>query len=328
VSLLELGRLDEADDVLADGVSRPLDDSNKYDYGLHARLLRLRGRIDDAARIGASVSDLFGRNAPEIDIPLTVEEAELALARGEPELVTPLVTSAYERSAGSSEEWQLAQLAWLGARAGADLAVRSRGSGRPDRAAQAVAAIERLVAGLPAAAQQPGPEGLGVVVRGFGAALAAENARAGGFDATDLWRQALTVWRELDRPVYALYCGFRLAEALAESGAVTEAQTVLEATDQEAATIGLRPLSDELAVLARRYRLRVGCYPASDGPLTARETEILALIAAGRSNQQIGSELYLSPSTVRVHVSNILRKLQAATRAEAAAIAYQRGLLP
>jgi len=61
--------------------------------------------------------------------------------------------------------------------------------------------------------------------------------------------------------------------------------------------------------------------------LTPRETEILALVAEGRSNGEIAKQLFISAKTVSVHVSNILGKLDAAGRTEAAAIARRRGLL-
>jgi two-component system, NarL family, response regulator LiaR len=61
--------------------------------------------------------------------------------------------------------------------------------------------------------------------------------------------------------------------------------------------------------------------------LTGRELEILALMVAGESNPEIAEELFLSRSTVKFHVSNILMKLGAGSRTEAVAIALQRGLL-
>ncbi|MFC5727310.1 MULTISPECIES: helix-turn-helix transcriptional regulator [Nocardioides] len=61
--------------------------------------------------------------------------------------------------------------------------------------------------------------------------------------------------------------------------------------------------------------------------LTARELEILALVAEGRTNGDIGKQLFIATKTVSVHVSNILGKLGAASRTEAAAIARREGLL-
>jgi DNA-binding CsgD family transcriptional regulator len=60
--------------------------------------------------------------------------------------------------------------------------------------------------------------------------------------------------------------------------------------------------------------------------LTPREAEVLALVAAGRSNRQIAQALFISPKTASVHVSNILAKLGVHTRVEAAAAAHRHGL--
>jgi DNA-binding NarL/FixJ family response regulator len=60
--------------------------------------------------------------------------------------------------------------------------------------------------------------------------------------------------------------------------------------------------------------------------LTAREFEVLRLVAAGRSNREIASELFISAKTASVHVSNILAKLDASSRGEAAATAHRHRL--
>ncbi len=62
--------------------------------------------------------------------------------------------------------------------------------------------------------------------------------------------------------------------------------------------------------------------------LTLREQEILILIAANQTNQQIADKLYITPGTVRVHVHAILHKLEASTRAEAVTIAIAKGMIP
>jgi DNA-binding NarL/FixJ family response regulator len=66
--------------------------------------------------------------------------------------------------------------------------------------------------------------------------------------------------------------------------------------------------------------------PAPYG-LTGRELAVLRLVAAGRTNAEIGAELYISPKTTGVHVSNILRKLGVSGRVQAAAWAERAGLL-
>lgn len=60
--------------------------------------------------------------------------------------------------------------------------------------------------------------------------------------------------------------------------------------------------------------------------LTARELEVLRLVAQGRSNREIGQVLFISAKTVSVHVSNLLAKLQAASRTEAVAVARRQGV--
>ena len=66
--------------------------------------------------------------------------------------------------------------------------------------------------------------------------------------------------------------------------------------------------------------------PASYG-LTGQELSVLRLLAAGRTNAQIGAELYISPRTAGVHVTNILRKLGVSGRVQAATVAERAGLL-
>jgi DNA-binding NarL/FixJ family response regulator len=63
-------------------------------------------------------------------------------------------------------------------------------------------------------------------------------------------------------------------------------------------------------------------------PLTPRETEILKLIAEGIGNAEIGERLHIGLGTVKGHVADILDKLSASDRAQAAVTAYRRGLIP
>ena len=98
-----------------------------------------------------------------------------------------------------------------------------------------------------------------------------------------------------------------------------------------AVRLGAEPLRIAVEALARRGRLDIGVAVARSADvsvvLTPREAEVLLLLAQGRTNRQIGSELYISEKTASVHVSNILGKLGANGRTEAVAIAAQRGLL-
>src|SRR5271166_764636 len=107
-----------------------------------------------------------------------------------------------------------------------------------------------------------------------------------------------------------------------------------------AAAGGHAPLLAQVRALAERARIPLQAPAAAGEPeapaparlltrygLTDRELTVLRLLAAGRTNPQIGAELYISASTASVHVSNILRKLGVSGRVQAAAIAERAGLL-
>ncbi|MBU8548048.1 AAA family ATPase [Streptomyces sp. Babs14] len=120
-------------------------------------------------------------------------------------------------------------------------------------------------------------------------------------------------------------CRLRLAEALLAAGRPQEAAREAGLAHREADRLGAAPLRERLDDLVRRAR------PADTGDratqLTAREQEVLRLLARGRSNRQIGEELFITAKTASVHVSNILAKLEAASRTEAVAVAYRQGLI-
>ena len=61
--------------------------------------------------------------------------------------------------------------------------------------------------------------------------------------------------------------------------------------------------------------------------LTPRELEVLGLIARGRSNSEIGQDLFLSEGTVKTHVTRVLRKLEVRDRVQAVIAAYENGLV-
>lgn len=120
----------------------------------------------------------------------------------------------------------------------------------------------------------------------------------------------------------------RFAEALLTAGRREEAADQARAARDAADRLGAVPLREEVDALIRRGRL-TGPASAADrvAALTARESDVLRLLARGRTNRQIGEELFISGKTASVHVSNILAKLGAAGRTEAVAIAYREGLI-
>ena len=117
----------------------------------------------------------------------------------------------------------------------------------------------------------------------------------------------------------------RLAAVLRAAGRPAEARELTDAAARER-----RPAPRRRAAARRSSAAGAAAgagAPAADATLTARETEILGLVAQGRSNGEIARQLFISTKTVSVHVSNILAKLGASGRTEAAAIARRDGLL-
>ncbi|MET9387806.1 AAA family ATPase [Streptomyces sp. NPDC002928] len=123
-------------------------------------------------------------------------------------------------------------------------------------------------------------------------------------------------------------CRLRYAEALLAMERRGEAAGQLRAARPTAVALGAVPLLERIDALTRRGRL-TDTAPGEERvpPLTAREQDVLRLLALGRSNRQIGEELFITGKTASVHVSNILAKLGAASRTEAVAIAYREGLI-
>jgi DNA-binding NarL/FixJ family response regulator len=124
------------------------------------------------------------------------------------------------------------------------------------------------------------------------------------------------------------------AEAAEAAGLRDVAVQAVRVSHQLASGLGAAPLLEHLETLARRLRVRVGARAssarsasASAYGLTPREREVLAEVAAGRTNREIADALYISESTAGVHVSNILGKLGVATRTEAARVALDQELV-
>jgi DNA-binding CsgD family transcriptional regulator/tetratricopeptide (TPR) repeat protein len=180
------------------------------------------------------------------------------------------------------------------------------------------------------------PRGLGPEGRAWLARARAEHLRLRwlvGDDPPDeeplvaAWSEAVTSFGELGHTPETARSRARLGAVLTATGRATEAAPVVSAARAEAARLGAQPVLDELAVLAGTHpRARPGHDRSPE--LTPREHEILALVAQGRTNGDIARQLFISTKTVSVHVSNILAKLGAGGRTEAAAIARRRGLLP
>lgn len=143
--------------------------------------------------------------------------------------------------------------------------------------------------------------------------------------------ELVAAWREAEETALAYgsvpeiaQARVRLAGVLRASGDAAAARVVADQARDAAHAIKALPL---LAELTAQGSSPSPAAAADAAVLTPREGEILALVAEGRSNGEIGKQLFISTKTVSVHVSNILAKLDAASRTEAAAVARRRGLL-
>ena len=112
-----------------------------------------------------------------------------------------------------------------------------------------------------------------------------------------------------------------LREAVATAAeAATRARVVAELLDEALAGLQDGETAPRLVLVSSRR------FPSEPDALSAREREVLALVAEGRTNKAIADALYVSPNTVKTHVSSLLHKLQADSRVQLAAIATRQGL--
>jgi DNA-binding CsgD family transcriptional regulator len=139
--------------------------------------------------------------------------------------------------------------------------------------------------------------------------------------AMALLRDACGIWRELEAPYELARARELTGLAYRQLGDEEGAQLELEAASDTYERLGARPDTARVASLTTA--------PAPDvhGPLTGREVEVLRLIASGKTNRAIATELAISEKTVARHVSNILTKLDLPSRSAATAYAYSRNLV-
>jgi DNA-binding CsgD family transcriptional regulator len=269
---------------------------------------------------------------PDPDL-INVRRAELAITSGEPLGARNLVRDTLADVAEPELDTDARMLLLLGLHAEAAEADAARALGDQERVTAAVASAEQLAAELDTHLARvtglaPSPAAVLGADRDLAHALL---ERARGRHDPDAWEAAVAGRRVLGRP-------YELALALHEAAVTHLALRRREdgaAALTEAHGIGAElratPLLTRIEALARRASIGLeGVDTADDAAarlgLTRREREVLALVADGRSNRQIGEQLYMAESTAGVHVSNILAKLGVTRRSEAAAMAHRMGL--
>ena len=331
-----LGRLADAErlvrqalDVNAEGVS----EANVHLAA--SELATMLGRWDEAEDQLTEARRLLSRAAGSMWIsPLYGCAVRLAEHEGDIAAVRRAVDDAHRRMANEDEYAFYARDMYLPAlRAEGDAAERAR-AGRDrdaeDEARKSGAALFARVEQMVAAAGvrgSPPPQ-----VLADKATVEAELSRIDGRPDATLWEAAAEANERIGNRVEASYARLRKTEALLETGAGRDAVTeTLRAAHGMAAECGAEVLRERCETLARRARVALTDEPAPatvDDPfgLTPREREVLVLVAAGRTNRQIGEELFMSEKTASVHVSRILAKLEVGTRGEAGAVAHRLGM--
>jgi len=139
--------------------------------------------------------------------------------------------------------------------------------------------------------------------------------------ALDVLRRAWTAWQELEAPYEAARVRVLIGLACREVGDKDTAEMEFDAARWVFHQLGAAP------DLARVEELSRSATPKAPGGLTVREVQVLRLVAAGKTNRAIATELFISEKTVARHLSNIFTKLGLSTRAAATAYAYQHHLV-
>jgi DNA-binding CsgD family transcriptional regulator/tetratricopeptide (TPR) repeat protein len=225
---------------------------------------------------------------------------------------------------------RIARVTAAGLRVEADVAQRARDLREKADERGALARARIHMQRLRAAATEGGP-----VERAWKAMGAADLARARGKSDPKLWVAAAREWEAIFRPFQRAVSLWRATEAYIEAGDRTAAGESAQTALEEARRLGARWLVEELTALVQRARLgleepegdgrRAESNGAGEDPfgLTARERQVLTLVAEGATNRQIGAALFMAEKTASVHVSRILSKLGVSSRTQAAAVAHR-----
>ena len=301
---------------------------SRFGIGLRRAAMAL-GKGDDAA--AAALLDELAPMAeessePQALAPFAVLVAERHRRAGETGAARAAIDRWLARIDDSSDDaMRAAAVAAMGIAVEADAAELARDLGDAAPSGR----VDALLARVAAAATDTRP-----VERAALEGARADAARAAGAPDAAAYARAAEAWEQAGRPEPAGRMRWREAEihaAAEDREAATEAAGAAHAI---ATRVGADWLRQQVERLAGRARLTLAtAAPAPAEPpeaaafgLTARERQVLELLAEGATNREIGATLYMAEKTASVHVSRILTKLNARSRTEAASIAHRHGL--
>jgi DNA-binding CsgD family transcriptional regulator/tetratricopeptide (TPR) repeat protein len=333
--LADLGQITRARAVMR-GNDGPTTGTLRVNVDLRkARLALADDDVDAALELledAAHVARPSGQ--PQFYGPRAVMEADARCRRGELDEASRVIAGVFDCLNGDPN--RAIPVAAMGATVAAHAAQRARDLGREDDERAAVARARDMtdVAQRLARPQRP-------VDLAYAALAHAEAQRAGSPTAgADEHLAAAAAFESLGRIGEASSARLRAAEALIAAGDRDGARAPLRSALEISRATDQCYLEDEARSLAARGRVtwdvgdgdgdRDGDAPPAldDDPfgLTPRERQVLALVASGATNREIGASLYMAEKTASVHVSRILAKLDVRSRTEAAGVAHRLGL--
>ncbi|WP_082310640.1 ATP-binding protein [Nonomuraea sp. SBT364] len=326
--LVSLGRWDEALEVVEHALALlPPAPHQASLQGLAADIALARGQLDRAEALVAGSRKVLSRGQfrAQSVLPHACREIELLRARGRPDEAREMAGRAlreHDLMVNSRYSWHLLlTLAQLGGPFLPELRSIARWVAVEGdlQAAQRLTFLA-LTGPEPDADAPDGDSGADAPVGGSGG----DGAVPGSWRFA-AWEAAVAAWAALKQPYAEARSSLGAAHAALALGDRQEASARLGRARDLAERLAAVPLLEELDAFARRARLAVADGAADRSQplgLTARELEVLQQVTRGRSNREIAGELFISIKTVSVHVSNILAKLGASTRGEAAAMAH------
>jgi DNA-binding CsgD family transcriptional regulator/tetratricopeptide (TPR) repeat protein len=339
-ALVATGRWDEAEKLAhelqqqwaAEGIA----------LALHVVLAYIAAARGDGASFEGQMSiiEQFARpDDPYALHDVTSARAENLLWQGDADEAYRITRESLGHLAEQQDARLVVSMCSLALRAHADLV-----TSRADRFIRESATRE--TAQLLSTAQEAARSDTGALMHAYLLLCEAEAARASMKQSADPWTEVAAEWQLLECPYLAAYAQWRQAEELFGSRARAQGTRVLTEALQTTTTLGCVPLGNSLRTLARHAGVSpdalvrrpaevtapATALPATSAqlpvPLTSRERDVLLMLTRGYSNQQIARRLFITESTVSVHVSHIIAKLGVSNRLQAAAAAQRLNLFP
>jgi DNA-binding CsgD family transcriptional regulator len=332
--LFRVGQWSEADAVLEAAMRHRPSGADAVELLLaRCRLWVGFGDVEAAHRdLDAIATVLAGGGARHV-LPMLTLRAGLAMWQGRHAVARAAVQRGLTETR-SDDLVLLGVLAWHGLRAEAE-AHAAGDPVDPGAIRRLKTVVDRVVRSVGNAATP-----VRAVVDGYLDLCAAELTRLEDRYDPEPWARAAAAWDRRQQPYPAAYARLRQAEAaLQRKTRKAAAVAILREAYATALSLGARPFAAEIAGVAQRFRVALpenaqtaqkpgalALAPAASdscdelNALTTREREVLAAVAEGLTNREIGERLFISERTVGVHVGHIFDKLQVRTRVQASRV--------